>query len=100
MDHLDPRPKLYRIDPPGRQIRRIQDALRPINQAYISDILGEIHEYVEMPINWNLLKAVVGFWDPQHAMFNFHETKLAPTIEEYRALIDIVIPNLFATTSN
>ncbi|PKI71114.1 hypothetical protein CRG98_008482 [Punica granatum] len=41
-----------------------------------------------MPINYNLLKATVGFWDPQHTMFNFHVTELAPTIEEYRALVD------------
>ncbi|PKI40551.1 hypothetical protein CRG98_039066 [Punica granatum] len=47
MDRSAPHPKLYRIDPPGQQIRRIWDALRPIDQAYISDLLGEIHEYAE-----------------------------------------------------
>ncbi|PKI63988.1 hypothetical protein CRG98_015601 [Punica granatum] len=45
------------------------------------------------------------FWDPEHAVFNFQGTELAPTIEEYTALIQrptpktqgIFVPNPFAT---
>ncbi|PKI66305.1 hypothetical protein CRG98_013267 [Punica granatum] len=59
-----------------------------IASSYISDILGEIHDYAKLPINWNLLKAAVGFWDPQYAVFNFHGTELTPTIEKYTTLVE------------
>ncbi|PKI78886.1 hypothetical protein CRG98_000747 [Punica granatum] len=107
MDCSAPCPRLGRISSLGRQIMRIWRALCPIDQACIYEILGELPVLAELSIDWTLLRDAIGFWDPQHAVFNFQGTELTPTIEEYTALIerppatqDIMVPNPFATISS
>ncbi|PKI73209.1 hypothetical protein CRG98_006407 [Punica granatum] len=43
--------------------------------------------FTETSVDWIFLRTAAEFWDPEHAVFNFHGTELAPTIEEYTALI-------------
>ncbi|MDN4188847.1 hypothetical protein DC496_11155, partial [Bifidobacterium breve] len=59
----------------------------------------------ETPVDWIFLRTAAKLWDPEHAVFNFQGTELAPTIEEYTALIQrptpttqgIFVPNPFTT---
>ncbi|PKI66964.1 hypothetical protein CRG98_012629 [Punica granatum] len=76
--------RLKAITPPRQEIMRIWRTLRPVDRAFVQGIIGDV--------------------DPQHAVFNFQGTELAPTIEEYTALIQrptpttqgIFVPNPFA----
>ncbi|PKI59966.1 hypothetical protein CRG98_019633 [Punica granatum] len=61
--------------------------------------------FTETPVDWIFLRTAAEFWDPEHVVFNFQGTELAPTIEEYTTLIqrpiptthDIFMPNPFTT---
>ncbi|PKI62007.1 hypothetical protein CRG98_017593 [Punica granatum] len=84
---------------------RIWRTLRPVDRAFIQDIIGDMVMLTETPVDWIFLRTATEFWDPEHAVFNFQGTELAPTIEEYTALIQrptpttqgIFRPNLFTT---
>ncbi|PKI66884.1 hypothetical protein CRG98_012750 [Punica granatum] len=83
---------------------------RPVDRAFLRLIIGDLPLLADSPIDWTLLRTAISFWDTQHAAFNFQGTELAPTVEEYEALIqrpmptrDIVVPNqtiLFPHTSD
>ncbi|PKI49098.1 hypothetical protein CRG98_030510, partial [Punica granatum] len=61
--------------------------------------------FTDTPVDWIFLRAAAELWDPEHAVFNFQGTELAPTIEEYTALVQrptstihgIFVPNPFTT---
>ncbi|PKI68882.1 hypothetical protein CRG98_010737 [Punica granatum] len=83
---------------------RIWRTLRPVDRSFIQGIIGDMVMLAETPVDWIFLRTAAEFWDPQHAVFNFQGTELAPTIEEYTALIQrptpttqgIFVPNPFA----
>ncbi|PKI60711.1 hypothetical protein CRG98_018896 [Punica granatum] len=64
--------------------------------------------FAETPVDRIFLRTAAEFWDPKHAVFNFQGTELAPTIEEYTALIQrptptthgIFVPNPFTTVQS
>ncbi|PKI62020.1 hypothetical protein CRG98_017606 [Punica granatum] len=84
---------------------RILRTFRLADRAFIQDIIGDIVMLTETPVDWIFLRTAAEFWDPEHAVFNFQGTELAPTIEEYTALIQrpmpttrgIFVPNPFTT---
>ncbi|PKI30933.1 hypothetical protein CRG98_048676, partial [Punica granatum] len=61
--------------------------------------------FAETLVDWIFLRTTAELWDPEHAVFNFLGTELAPTIEEYTTLIQrptptthgIFVPNPFTT---
>ncbi|PKI78953.1 hypothetical protein CRG98_000665 [Punica granatum] len=105
MDRPAPGLRLEAITPPRQDIMRIWRTLRLVDQAFIRGIIGDMVMFTETPVDWICLRTATEFWDPEHAVFNFQETELAPTIEEYTALIQrptpttqgIFVPNPFAT---
>ncbi|PKI31985.1 hypothetical protein CRG98_047624, partial [Punica granatum] len=84
---------------------RIWRTLRPVDHAFIRGIIGDVVMFTETPVDWLFLRTAAEFWDPEHAVFHFQGTELAPTIEEYTALIQrptptthsIFVPNPFTT---
>ncbi|PKI38383.1 hypothetical protein CRG98_041228 [Punica granatum] len=105
MDRPAPDLRLEAITPPRQDIMRIWRTLRPVDHAFIQGIIGDMVMFVETPVDWIFLRTAAEFWDPEHAVFNFQGTELAPTIEEYAALIQrptptthgIFVPNPFTT---
>ncbi|PKI55773.1 hypothetical protein CRG98_023834, partial [Punica granatum] len=105
MDRLAPGLRLEAITLPRQDIMRIWRTLRQVDHAFIQGIIGDMVMFTETPVDWIFLRTTIEFWDPEHAVFNFHGTELAPTIEEYTTLIQrptpttqgIFVPNLFAT---
>ncbi|PKI36786.1 hypothetical protein CRG98_042832, partial [Punica granatum] len=105
MDRPAPGLRLEAITPPRQDIMRIWRTLRPVDHAYIQGIIGDVVMLTETSVDWIFLRTAAELWDPEHAVFNFQGTKLAPTIEEYTALIQmptstihgIFVPNLFTT---
>ncbi|PKI56693.1 hypothetical protein CRG98_022909 [Punica granatum] len=76
---------------------------RPVDHAFLQLIIGDLPLLADSPIDWTLLRTAISFWDTQRPVFDSQETKLAPTVEEYVALIqrpmstrDIVVPNQFS----
>ncbi|PKI49057.1 hypothetical protein CRG98_030557, partial [Punica granatum] len=105
MDRPTPGLRLEAITRPGQDIMRIWRTLRPVDHAFIQGIIGDVVMFTETPVDWIFLRTAAEFWDPEHAVFNFQGTELAPTIEEYTALIQrptptthgIFVPNPFTT---
>ncbi|PKI61765.1 hypothetical protein CRG98_017815 [Punica granatum] len=99
MDRPAPCLRLEAITPPRQEIMRIWRTLRPVDRSFIQGIIGDVVMFTETPVDWIFLRTAAEFWDPQHA-----GTELAPTIEEYTALIQrptpttqgIFVPNPFA----
>ncbi|PKI61303.1 hypothetical protein CRG98_018294 [Punica granatum] len=108
MDAPAPGLRLESITPPRQEITRIWRTLRPVDRSFIQGIIGDVVMFIEVPMDWIFLRTAIEFWDPQHAVFNFQGTELAPTIEEYTALIQrptpttqgIFVPNPFAGWDN
>ncbi|PKI37280.1 hypothetical protein CRG98_042332 [Punica granatum] len=104
MDRPAPGLRLEAITPPRQEIMRIWRTLRPVDRTFIQGIIGDMVMFTETPVDWIFLRTAIEFWDPEHAVFNFQGTELAPTIEEYTALIQwpmpttqgIFMPNPFA----
>ncbi|PKI57228.1 hypothetical protein CRG98_022373 [Punica granatum] len=104
MDRSAPSLRLEAITPPRQEIQRIWRTFRPVDHAFIQDIIGDVVMLTETLVDWIFLRTAAEFWDPQHVLFNFHGTELAPTIEEYTALLQrptsttqsIFVPNPFA----
>ncbi|PKI49206.1 hypothetical protein CRG98_030395 [Punica granatum] len=105
MDRPAPCLRLEAITPPRQDIMRIWRTLRPVDRAFIQGIIGDMVMFTETPMDWIFLRTAIEFWDPEHAVFNFQGTKLAPTIKQYTALIQrptpttqgIFVPNPFTT---
>ncbi|PKI59330.1 hypothetical protein CRG98_020285 [Punica granatum] len=87
MDRPAPGLRLEAITPPRQDIMRIWRTLRPVDHAFIRGIIGDMVMFTETPVDWIFLRTATGFWNPEHAVFNFQGTELAPTIEEYTTLI-------------
>ncbi|PKI39684.1 hypothetical protein CRG98_039917 [Punica granatum] len=84
--------RLEVITPPRQEIMRIWRTLRPVDCSFIQGIIGDVVMLTETPVDWIFLRTATEFWDPQHAVFNFQGTELAPTIEQYTALIQRPTP--------
>ncbi|PKI33455.1 hypothetical protein CRG98_046154 [Punica granatum] len=105
MDRPAPDLRLEAITPPRQDIMRVWRTLRPVDHAFIQDIISDVVILTETPVDWIFLRTATEFWDSGHAVFNFQGTELAPTIEEYTALIQrptpttqgIFRPNPFTT---
>ncbi|OWM79390.1 hypothetical protein CDL15_Pgr020934 [Punica granatum] len=105
MDRPAPGLRLEAIMPPRQDIMRIWRTLRPVDHAFIQDIIGDVVMLTETPVDWIFLRTAAKLWDLEHAVFNFQGMELAPTIEEYMALIQrptpttqgIFRPNPFTT---
>ncbi|PKI37022.1 hypothetical protein CRG98_042587 [Punica granatum] len=105
MDRPAPGLRLEAITPPRQDIMRIWRTLRPVDHAYIQGIIGDVVMLTETSVDWIFLRTAAELWDHEHAVFNFQGTELAPTIEEYTALIQrptstihgIFVPNPFTT---
>ncbi|PKI62780.1 hypothetical protein CRG98_016823 [Punica granatum] len=105
MDRPAPGLRLEAITPPRQDIMRIWRTLRPVDHAFVQGIIGDMVMFAEIPVDWIFLRTAAEFWDPEHAVFNFHGTELAPMIEEYTTLIQrptptthsIFVPNPFPT---
>ncbi|PKI62004.1 hypothetical protein CRG98_017590 [Punica granatum] len=105
MDRPIPDLRLEAITLPRQDIMRIWRTLRPVDCAFIQGIIGDVVMLTETLVDWIFLRTAAEFWDPQHAVFNFQGTELAPTIEEYTTLIQrptstihgIFMPNPFTT---
>ena len=50
---------------------------------------GNLLQLVELPIDENMLRAAIHFWDSKRRCFNFNGIDLVPTIEEYQCLLGL-----------
>lgn len=50
---------------------------------------GHIGSLLKVPIDDQLLKAAIPFWDPHYRCFTFGSIDMTPTIEEYTVLLSV-----------
>ncbi|PKI33085.1 hypothetical protein CRG98_046522, partial [Punica granatum] len=100
MNRSSPCLRLDIIITPAADITRLWSSFRPVDRTFLRLIIGDLPLLADSPIDWTLLRTAISFWDTQRAVFSFHGTELAPTVEEYAVLIqrpmltrDIVVPN-------
>ena len=48
---------------------------------------GSLHVLIDFEVNWNLIKALMWFWDPSRRCFVINGQDCTPTIEEYQAIM-------------
>ncbi|OWM82737.1 hypothetical protein CDL15_Pgr024887 [Punica granatum] len=92
MDRSRPCPKLDIIITPSADITRLWNTFRPVDCAFLQLIIGDLPLLADSPVDWTLLRTAISFWDTQRAVFSFHGTELAPTVEDYAALLQQSMP--------
>ncbi|PKI75850.1 hypothetical protein CRG98_003765 [Punica granatum] len=100
MDRSHPCLRLDVIVTPAADIMRLWRTFHPVDRAFLRLIIIDLPLLADSLIDRTLLRTAISFWDTQRAMSSSQETELAPTVEEYAALIqlpmptrDIVVPN-------
>ncbi|PKI63840.1 hypothetical protein CRG98_015824 [Punica granatum] len=68
MDRSAPGLKLEAITLPRLEILRIWRTFRPVDRAFVQDIIGDVVMLTEAPVDWIFLRTATEFWDPQHAV--------------------------------
>ncbi|PKI47567.1 hypothetical protein CRG98_032042 [Punica granatum] len=92
MDRSRPCLRLDIIITPAADITHLWSSFRPVDRAFLWLIIGDLPLLADSPIDRTLLRTAISFWDTQRAVFRFQETELAPTVEEYAALIQWPMP--------
>ncbi|PKI64323.1 hypothetical protein CRG98_015288 [Punica granatum] len=82
MDRSTPGLRLEAITPPRQKIMPIWRTICPVDRSFIQGIIEDVVMLTETPVDWIFLRTAAELWDPQHAVFNFQGTELAPTIED------------------
>ena len=44
---------------------------------------------LNVEIDWQLIKAIMPFWDPSYRCFTFNQEDMTPTVEEYSFMLRI-----------
>ena len=50
---------------------------------------GEIALLLNVKVDWQLIKAIMPFWDSSYRCFTFNQEDMTPTIEEYSFMLRI-----------
>ena len=58
-------------------------------QAEFKRKYGEVALLLNVEIDWQLIKAIMPFWDPSYRCFTFNQEDMTPTIEEYSFMLRI-----------
>jgi hypothetical protein len=56
------------------------------DQKLCKDMFGRLTDLIHVPVNWNLIKAIVWFWDDDRRCFVINDNDYSPLIEEYGAI--------------
>ena len=62
-------------------------------QKAFSVLYGDIALLLPIQVHEQLIKAIMPFWDPFYRCFTFNQKDMVLTVEEYRTLFQIKIPN-------
>ncbi|PKI58428.1 hypothetical protein CRG98_021186 [Punica granatum] len=92
MDYLHPCLRVDVIITPAADITYLWSTFRLVDRAFLQLIIRDLPLLADSPIDWTLLRTALSFWDTQRAVFDFQGTELAPTVEEYAALIQQPMP--------
>lgn len=82
-------PRLEFVNNNLEELKDLWENLAPVNRVEFAGVYGNIVDLMYASINTQALQALVHFWDPTLKYFAFNMFDLTPTIEEYRALINI-----------
>ena len=72
-----------------KDLKGIWEKWSPERQAEFKRKYGEIALLLNVEIDWQLIKAIMPFWDPSYRCFTFNQEDMTPTIEEYSFMLRI-----------
>ena len=72
-----------------KDLKGIWEKWSPERQAEFKGKYGEIALLLNVEIDWQLIKAIMPFWDPSYRCFTFNQEDITPTIEEYSFMLRI-----------
>jgi hypothetical protein len=49
-------------------------------------MFGRLTDLVHVPVNWDMIKAIVWFWDDDRRCFVINDNDYGPLVEEYEAM--------------
>ena len=55
-------------------------------QGQCRQMFGRLTDLAEVPVNWDLIKALAWFWDNERRCFVINDTDYGPLVEEYEAI--------------
>ena len=72
-----------------KDLKEIWEKWSPERQAEFKGKYGEIALLLNVEIDWQLIKAIMPFWDLSYSCFTFNQEDMTPTIEEYFFMLRI-----------
>ena len=55
-------------------------------QARCRQMFGRLMDLAEVPVNWDMIKAMAWFWDNERRCFVINDNDYGPLLEEYEAI--------------
>ena len=55
-------------------------------QGQCRQMFGRLTDLAEVPVNWDMIKALAWFWDNERRCFVINNTDYGPLVEEYEAI--------------
>ena len=72
-----------------KDLKRIWEKWSPERQVVFKGKYGEIALLLNVKVDWQLIKAIMLFWDPSYRYFTFSQEDMTPTIEKYSFMLRI-----------
>ena len=72
-----------------KDLKGIWEKWGPERQAEFKGKYGEIALLLNVEIDWQLIEAIMPFWDPSYRCFTFNQEDMTPTIEKYSFMLRI-----------
>ena len=77
-----------------KNLKEIWEKWSPERQAMFKGKYGEIALLLNVEVDWQLIKAIMPFWDPSYRCFTFNQEDMTPTVEEYSFMLRIEPRNI------
>ena len=72
-----------------KDLKEIWKKWSPGRQAEFKGKYGEIALLLNVEVDWQLIKAIMPFWDPSYRCFTFNQEDMTPIIKEYSFMLRI-----------
>ena len=67
-------------------LSKLSQGLSQSDIAVCKRMFGRIMDLIEIPVDWNMIKAIMWFWDSERRCFVINDEDFCPIAEEYEAI--------------
>ena len=65
------------------KLKQFWDDMPQKKKELCSSKFGRLHEFIDFDTNWDMIRALLWFWDPSRRCFVINGEDCTPTIEEF-----------------